>query len=96
MFRIKNKDKRTLLEVEIDNLILEMKHLDKTSDDYAALATLVEGLYKAKSYDSTQRMTTDAKVSVAANLLGIILILTYEKADIITSRAISFVSKGRV
>jgi hypothetical protein len=35
-------------------------------------------------------------VSAATNLLGILLILNHERLDIITSKAISFVSKTRV
>lgn len=35
-------------------------------------------------------------VSAATNLLGILLILNHERLDIITSKALSFVSKTRV
>lgn len=42
------------------------------------------------------KISPDTVLVVAGNLLGILLILTYEKADIITSKAINFILKGRV
>lgn len=94
--KFKNKDNRTLLEKEIDELVLELDQYPKTSKEYAEMITQLERLYKAKSYDEPRRISPDAKATIAANLLGILLILSYEKTDIITTRAINFVTKGRV
>ena len=96
MLKLKNRDNRTLLDEEIDDLLEDMALLDRSSNEYADMVNHVEKLYKAKSYDESKSISNEAKVSIAANLLGIILILGYEKADIITSRAINFVSKVRV
>jgi hypothetical protein len=41
-------------------------------------------------------VSPDTIAVVAGNLLGIILILGYEKADVITTKALGFVLKGRV
>lgn len=56
-----------------------------------------------KRYDVLSNMlTADWKVSpdtivvVAANLLGILLILNHERLDIISTKALGFVIKGRV
>lgn len=38
----------------------------------------------------------DTALVVAGNLLGIILILKHEKIDIITSKALGFVLRGRI
>lgn len=42
------------------------------------------------------KISPDTVLVVAGNLLGILLILTYEKTDFITSKAINFILKGRV
>lgn len=42
------------------------------------------------------RVTPDTLLVVLGNLGGILLILNFEKLDIIRSKAISFVLKGRV
>lgn len=49
--KFKNKDNRTLLEKEIDELVLELDQYPKTSKEYAEMITQLERLYKAKSYD---------------------------------------------
>lgn len=42
------------------------------------------------------KISPDTLLIVGANLLGILLILNYERLDIVSSRALSFVMKGRV
>lgn len=41
------------------------------------------------------KVTPDTVLIVLCNLLGILLILKHEKIDIITSKALGFVMKGR-
>ena len=96
MFIFRNQDRRTPIEKEIDSLILELDYIDKSSEAYADMIGKLERLYKAKSYDTPRSISPDAKATIAANLLGIMLILSYEKADIITTKALGFVTKGRV
>jgi len=45
---------------------------------------------------SNWKVSPDTLLVVAGNLLGIVLILTYEKANIVVSKALNFVLKGRV
>lgn len=90
------KDKRSKLEREIDSLLMKMSVEDPTSDAYLSMTKNLELLYKAKSYDKGSHISADTIMIVAGNLLGIVLILQYEKANIITSKALSFVLKGRV
>lgn len=45
---------------------------------------------------SDWKVSPDTLLVVAGNLLGIVLILTYEKANIVVSKALNFVLKGRV
>lgn len=56
-------------------------------------------LLKAKSTQraaSANGFTADTLLIVGGNLLGIILILKHEKFDVIASKALGFVIKGRV
>lgn len=41
-------------------------------------------------------ITPDTLLIVGANLIGILLILNYEKLDIVSSKAVSFILKARV
>lgn len=90
------KDKRTNLEKEIDDVLKEMELLDKDSDEYKKRVVILERLYKAKSMDTNRRVSPDTIAVVAGNLLGILVILNFEKANVITSKALGFVLKGRV
>ena len=90
------KDKRTALEKEIDNLAEQMRTMDPTSDRYKAMAEAIETLSKAKSYEKSKKVSPDTIAVVVANLAGICLILFHEQAHVITSKAMSFVLRGRV
>lgn len=95
-------DRRTNLEKEIDKVLLEMSVLARDSKEYSAMLDNLEKLCKAKSPeaksfdDRTRRLSLDTIAVVAGNLLGIMLILGFEKENVITTKALSFVLKGRV
>ena len=90
------KDKRSNLEKEIDNVLERMSELDPDSKEYSAMASNLERLFSAKSKEKDRKISPDTLAVIAGNLLGIGLILTYEKANVITTKALGFVIKGRV
>jgi hypothetical protein len=94
--KITKKDKRTNLEKEIDSVLYVMHTCYPDSDEYTTMSENLERLYKAKANEKDRHVSPDTKLIVAGNLLGIALILWHEKADIITSKALGFVLKGRV
>lgn len=93
------KDKRTNLEREIDVLVLKLAGtFDEHSKEYGDNLAILERLVSLNDKIQNQKKDTvskDTLVVVAGNLLGIALILSYEKLNIITSKALSFVIKGR-
>ena len=97
MFKLFTKrDKRTNLEKEIDSVLKEMSSLKKDSEEYADMLDNLKVLYEARGEKPKSGIGADTIAIVCGNLLGIILILTFEKIDIITSKAIGFVLRGRV
>jgi hypothetical protein len=101
------KVEKTLLEVEEDRLLEKLKDLDPDSDEYDAIIGHVETLQKCKLEESKielekskvkhgRRISKDTIAIIAGNLLGIGLILGFEKANIITTKALGFILKGRV
>lgn len=92
----KRSKKQTNLEKEIDNVLEKMATTDKNSDEYNKMARNLELLFNAKSKEKDRRISNDTIAIVAANILGIVLILGYEKANVITSKALGFVIRGRV
>ena len=101
MIFTKKKENKTNLEKEIDALIKNLSTISTIdSEDYEEtlskierLATLKEKLEKAKVNED--KVSKDTLVVVAGNLLGIGLILGHERLNIITSKALSFVIRGR-
>lgn len=94
--KITKKDKRTNLEKEIDMVLEVMRDYEPDKEEYAKMAQNLEMLYKAKSHEKNRSVSPDTVAIVVGNLLGIGLILTYEKVGFITSKALGFVLKGRV
>ena len=88
-------DKRTNLEKEIDEVLRLMTISDRTSEDYELYLDRLEVLYKLKNGDVKNVVSPDTLAIIAGNLLGIGMILTYERFHVITSKAIGFVIKGR-
>ena len=88
------KAKKTKLEHEIDSLISSMEEVEGDTEEYTAMAKNVETLCKAKSYVGSDRPDVNTLISVSGNLLGIILILNYEKLGVITSKGMTFVRRN--
>jgi len=85
----------TELQNAIDRLLGDMKTTDTDSKEYANLVDQVVKLHALKEAEKPQSMSLDAKATIFANLTGILLILNHERAGIVTSKALSFITKLR-
>lgn len=95
--KITKKIKRTKLEKEIDQVLEELSYVSAGSEEYEIIVKNLAALYEVKGKEKTRNsIAPDTLAVVAGNLLGIIMILGYEKANVITSKALGFVLKGRV
>jgi len=89
------RDKRTNLEKEIDSLITYLGGIKPEDPEYLIVSENIERLYKAKAHERQRNISPDTMALVAGNLLGIAMILSHEKLNIITTKALGFVIKGR-
>lgn len=87
----------TPLDAVIESLVSEMQGYDGHTDEYVTMAVNLKQLCEAKaSYPKPERtMSPDGVAIIAANLVGILMILNYERANIVTSKALSFVIKPK-
>lgn len=92
---MKFKKNKHTIDKEIDSLLNEMSNFDPMSNEYKILAENVERLAKAKSYDKQRYFDKTTVLYVMGSLMGIAMIVGYEKAGVITSKALGFVLKGR-
>lgn len=93
-------NKPTVTEpTELDNAIsrlydfLESAH--PGSEEYEKIADQLVKLTKLKDDNRPDKLSADAKATIISNLAGIALILNFERAGVVTSKALSFVTKLR-
>lgn len=89
------KKEKTMLEKEIEAILLDMKDMDINSDEYEVALNHLSTLYEINLKEKKWNVSPDTMAVVVANLLGIILILKHEELNVITSKAMNFVIKGR-
>lgn len=81
------------LETLIDETIADIQRHEVGSMEYeVAVDTLVK-LYELKAKDKPQRISPDTLATVAANLLGIAIIVVFEQNHIMTSKSLNFIRK---
>lgn len=95
MFR-KKPDALTVEDV-INNTLSQMDQYPADSEEFAAMAKNLEVLTRAKSEkDRTHAISADTLLAAGVNISGILLILNYEKLDVVTSKAFSLLAKSKI
>lgn len=86
--------KKTPIEATLDEEILallaQMKTTDKTSKEYADLATSLQKLHELHTKSSISKETL---ATIAANLAGIGIIIFHERVHVIPMKAFSLIRK---
>ena len=83
------------LDLAIVKLFDRMGGLDPETKEYSNTADQLVKLYKLREETtSRKRVSPDALVQVAGSLAGIVAILSYERTQIITTKALGFVMKA--
>lgn len=95
MFNPEPPDEKSGLEKAIDGVFKEMSYLESSTEEYAKMVDQLSKLYLLKEIDSKKRVSPDTMATVAANLIGIILIVGHERVHVVTSKALNFVMKLR-
>lgn len=94
---IKLNTNKTKVTEAIDSLLDEMAVCSGDSEEYAKMNDQLTKLYELKEID--QKVTTHKRVSaetllvVGGNILGILLIIGYERENVLTSKALSLLTK---
>jgi hypothetical protein len=100
VFNRRNFNETHELDGPITHLISEMEGMDYGSDEHAAATQSLKVLMEARIADIAIRrapiIDPNAIISVAASLTGIIAILSFEKANVITTKAVGFVVKPKI
>lgn len=83
------------LEAEIDSLLEEMSVTDRESPEYQRMSEDLEKICKAKSYEKTSDPIDWNQIIITSLgcCLPVLLILHYEKLDVVASKAMQFIRK---
>lgn len=82
-----------LMDKEIERLTALLGTVNPVSEDYATIVNRLATLTKARAERNERAISMDALLTVGANILGMLLVLNYEKLNVISSKAISMAWK---
>lgn len=96
--KVEKTMQQELLEREIERTMSVMRMTTHESKEYASMLHAAERLYEMleKQKKTPDRVSRDVRASIAANLAGIVLILSHERVNVITTKALGFVHKTKV
>lgn len=89
-----NKSEPDGLDQIIDELQQFLLKIDPDSDKYTATVENLSKLHKLRG-EPSKPISRDAILTTAGSIVGILLILNFERLNVVTSKAISFVTKLR-
>lgn len=88
-------EKQTL-QTQIDYILEQMSEHHTHSEEYAQMVEQLEKLHKMRATEKVGRPSADVMLNVFGSLAGIIAIVGFEKANVVTSKALGFVLKTKV
>ena len=75
--------------------IEELSNTRMDDPDFEKKEAQITRLYKLQEMFTPKRVSPDTLALIGSNLIGLILILHYEKINVLTSKALGFVTRLR-
>jgi hypothetical protein len=84
------------LEKAVNRTLQSLNHYDVGSEEYARTMDALVKLHKMKEEEKPSSVSKDTMAVIAANLLGILIIISHENVNVITSKAFGLLLKPRL
>ena len=84
-----------MLESELERALTAMRAEVVNGEEYVKRLNVVERLHGLMDDEKPRSLSKDTMLNVAANLIGIILIIKHESVNVVTSKALGFVIRPR-
>jgi len=84
---------QTPLDLEIEHVLALMQRIAPDTDRYKMAAESLKLLHEARAIKTPHAIAYDTILYAATNLVGILLILSYEQLHPLTSKAIGFIKR---
>lgn len=85
----------TQLERTIAELHSDMRGVNPESDEYKLYLSQLERLHALKDQESKRRISPDTLAIVVGNLVGILIIVKFERGAVMVSKAKDYVLKTK-
>jgi hypothetical protein len=78
---------------EVTRVLTEMKEMDVDSKEYTEAVKNLDTLCQARSSKTNSWLSADLIIPAAVNILGIVLVLNYERLGVVTSKAMNMIGR---
>jgi hypothetical protein len=85
----------TPLEAAVNKALLDLNNHPVGSEEYQKSLDALTKLHKLKEEEKSSPVSRDTLAVIAANLLGIFMIIKHERVNVITSRAFGMLLKPK-
>lgn len=85
----------TPLEAAVNRLVHDLNNHEIGSEEYQKSLDALTKLHKMKVEEKPSSVSKDTLVVVAANLLGLIMVISHERVNVITTRAFSMLLRPK-
>ena len=92
----KRKQEKSIFDIETERVITEMGIMHPDEEDYTTAVKNLKTLQEAAAIKPDPPIKKEAVLAIVGNLAITMLILNFEKADVIATKALSFISKPRI
>ena len=83
------------LDKEIENVTAVLDGLQPTTEEYVKTLDQLIRLHKLRNEQKSRNVSPDTLVLAGTNLLGILMIISYEHRHVITSKALPMIQKPK-
>lgn len=80
-----------LMDDEIARLTAKLGTMNPLDDDYSKILELISKLTKARAEKNERAISMDTILTIGANIAGLLLVLNYERLNVISTKALTMV-----
>ena len=89
---MKARDKNHAFDVQIKRVFEELAKFDVDSEEYKEILATLESLVSINK--KSLKISPETIALGVVNLVGILLVLNFERVGVVTSRALNFIKKS--
>ena len=82
-----------VLDEEIKRLVELLSIIDPAHEDYPKISAQLKVLCEAREKKDPSTISRETVLAIAANLIGLVLILNFERTGVITTKAMGWLWK---